>query len=157
IGVAGATPHLPECGLRPRRCRGVVAPEHLEGLSLGHRPLLCNLRAPRILRCEEENIHVGDKRSDAVTALGSAPVQSFLAAPEVAVLATLGADGAPHATPMWFLSEPDALYMLSVADTAKVRHLARDPRVSVAAETTRPGGGIGGVVLEGRAEMMGDS
>jgi PPOX class probable F420-dependent enzyme len=89
--------------------------------------------------------------------LDSAPVQSFLAAHQVAVLATLGPDGAPHATPMWFLAEPDAIYMLSVADTAKVRHLERDPRVSVAAETTAPGGAIRGVVLDGRAEMLADS
>ena len=55
-------------------------------------------------------------------------IQRYLATKEVAVLATLGADGAPHAMPMWFLHEPRALVMISVAGLAKVKQLERDPR-----------------------------
>ena len=87
--------------------------------------------------------------------LADAPVQAFLATKEVVVLATLRPDGAPVAIPMWFLPMPDALYMISVADTHKVEHLRRDPRVSVAAEAAGPEG-IRGVVVQGRAEFLSD-
>ncbi len=89
--------------------------------------------------------------------LADARAQSFLRGHEVAILGTLGPDGAPHVMPMWFWAEPDAIYMLSVADTAKVGHIRRDPRVAVTAETTLPGGAIRGVALSGRAEMLPDS
>jgi PPOX class probable F420-dependent enzyme len=88
--------------------------------------------------------------------LDDTSVQGFLATKEVAVLATLQADGAPLAMPMWFLHAPAALTMISVADTQKVRNLRRDPRVSVVAEAVSGGGAIRGVTLQGRAEFLPD-
>ena len=61
--------------------------------------------------------------------LGDRPIQSFLATKEVVVLATIGRDGAPLAMPMWFLHSAEALFMISVADSQKVRNLGRDGRV----------------------------
>jgi len=84
-------------------------------------------------------------------------IQRYLSTREVAVLATLGADGAPRAMAMWFLSTPDALLMLSVADTDKVRQLRRDPRVAVVAESVGADGAICGVRVRGRAEFLADS
>lgn len=84
-------------------------------------------------------------------------VQRFLATRYVVVLATVQADGAPLAMPMWFLHDPASVTMLSVDDTQKVRNLRRDPRVSVVAETAEPGGGdVRGVIVQGRAEFLGD-
>jgi PPOX class probable F420-dependent enzyme len=92
-----------------------------------------------------------------VTALADAAVQRFLATRHVVVLATVQADGSPLAMPMWFLPDPAAVTMLSVADTQKVRNLRRDPRVSVVAETSgADGGDIRGVSLQGRAEFIED-
>jgi PPOX class probable F420-dependent enzyme len=87
--------------------------------------------------------------------LDEARVQEFLATREVAVLATVRADGAPLAMPMWFLHDAAALTMISVADTQKVRNLQRDARVCVVAEA---GGGdeIRGVTVLGRAEFLAD-
>jgi PPOX class probable F420-dependent enzyme len=82
-------------------------------------------------------------------------IQRFLATREVAVLATVQADGAPLAMPMWFLHAPDTLTMISVADTQKVRNLRRDPRVSVVAEAV-VGGEVRGVTLQGRVEFLSD-
>src|SRR5437899_11880892 len=83
-------------------------------------------------------------------------IQRFLATKDVAVLATVQADGAPLAVPMWFLHAPSSLTMISVADTQKVRNLRRDPRVSVVAEVVASGGEVGGVTLEGGAELLAD-
>ena len=90
--------------------------------------------------------------------LADARIQSYLATKEVVTLATLGADGAPHAMAMWFLPTPDAILMLSVGNLEKVRQIRRDPRVAVAAESAdADGGGIRGVTLRGRAAFLGDA
>ncbi|MBI3329321.1 MAG: pyridoxamine 5'-phosphate oxidase family protein [Nitrospinae bacterium] len=86
--------------------------------------------------------------------LADARIQQFLATKEVVVLATLQASGAPLAMPMWFLHTPDALYMISVAETQKVRNLRRDPRVCVVAETGNRGAEIRGVTVQGRIEFV---
>jgi PPOX class probable F420-dependent enzyme len=83
-------------------------------------------------------------------------VQQFLGTKDVVVLATVGADGAPLAMPMWFLHDPTAVTMISVEATQKVRNLRRDPRVYVVAEAgTRRD--VRGVAVRGRAEFLPDS
>jgi PPOX class probable F420-dependent enzyme len=94
-------------------------------------------------------------RSVTFMSLVEARIRAFLDTREVVVLATVQADGAPLAMPMWFLHDATALTMISVADTQKVRNLRRDPRVSVVAE----GGGTGavrGVSVQGRGEFLPD-
>ncbi len=88
--------------------------------------------------------------------LDDTSVQGFLATKEVAVLATLQADGSPLAMPMWFLHAPATLTMISVAETQKVRNLRRDPRVSVVAEAVTGSGEIRGVIVQGGVEFLSD-
>jgi PPOX class probable F420-dependent enzyme len=83
-------------------------------------------------------------------------IQRYLGTKEVVVLATLGADGAPHGMAMWFLHTPDAILMLTVADLQKVRDLRRDPRVAVVAESVVDDGPRG-LSVRGRAEILDDS
>ncbi len=88
--------------------------------------------------------------------LDDAAIQRFLATKEVALLATVGGDGAPLAMPMWFLHDAATLTMISVEGTQKVRNLRRDPRVCVVAEAGGGGADIRGVTLLGRAEFLDD-
>jgi PPOX class probable F420-dependent enzyme len=88
--------------------------------------------------------------------LGDPRIQEFLATKEVVVLATLQRDGAPLATPMWFLHDPAGLAMISVAGTQKIRNLRRDARVSVVAEAGTRGAAIRSVTVQGRAEFLPD-
>jgi PPOX class probable F420-dependent enzyme len=83
-------------------------------------------------------------------------IQKFLATKQVALLATVAADGGPLAMPMWFLHDAAALTMISVEGTQKVRNLRRDPRVCVVAEAGGGGEDIRGVTAFGRAEFLGD-
>jgi PPOX class probable F420-dependent enzyme len=83
-------------------------------------------------------------------------VQRFLSEKHVVVLATLQADGAPFARAMWFVHGADDLAMLSVAGTAKVAQLQRDPRVSVVAEAGTTSN-IRSVIVAGRAAFLDDS
>ena len=89
--------------------------------------------------------------------LSDPPIQAYLATRDVVVLAGVGPDGGPWATPMWFLPAPDALFMISVDGLPKVKSLKRDPRVAVVAETTTPEGVIQGVAVKGRVEFLPDS
>jgi PPOX class probable F420-dependent enzyme len=91
-----------------------------------------------------------------VTRFNEARLQTFLDTKEIAVLATVQADGAPLAMAMWFLHDPAALTMISEAHTQKVRNLQRDPRVSVVAEAGGGGADIRGVAVQGRAEFLDD-
>jgi PPOX class probable F420-dependent enzyme len=88
--------------------------------------------------------------------LGEAPIQRFLAGRGVVLLATVQADGAPLAMPMWFLHDPASLTMISVDGTQKVRNLRRDPRVCVVAEGGSDPGDVRGVAVDGRAEFLAD-
>ena len=88
--------------------------------------------------------------------LADAATQRFLATKEVVVLATLQADGAPLAMPMWFLHDPSTITMISVDGLQKVKNLRRDPRVCVVAESA-DANGIRGVTIQGRAEFLTDT
>ena len=46
-------------------------------------------------------------------------------------LATAGADGAPHVTPVWVDYDGEHVLVNSAYGRAKVRHIQRDPRVSI--------------------------
>jgi PPOX class probable F420-dependent enzyme len=83
-------------------------------------------------------------------------IQTFLATKDVVVLATVEADGAPLLTPMWFVHDPDALTMVSLAHHRKIRNLQRDPRAAVVAEAGT-GGDMRGATVEGDAEFLGES
>jgi PPOX class probable F420-dependent enzyme len=87
-------------------------------------------------------------------------IQRFLGTRPVVVLATVQADGAPLAMPMWFLHDPTALAMISVEGTHKLRNLRRDPRVCVVAEAGGDPGGEGGargVSVMGRAQFVSEA
>src|SRR5215210_965375 len=51
--------------------------------------------------------------------------------PRTAVLATVRADGRPHAAPIWFDLDGDTLIFTTGESTLKGRNMLRDPRVSL--------------------------
>ena len=91
-----------------------------------------------------------------MTSLGEPSVQTFLDTKEIAVLATVQANGAPLAMAMWFLHDAAALMMISEARAQKVRNLRRDARVCVVAEAGGGGADIRGVTVQGRARFLDD-
>jgi PPOX class probable F420-dependent enzyme len=88
------------------------------------------------------------------TRLADPAVQNFLDNKDIAILATLQKDGAPLAMPMWFVADTEHLWMVSVADTQKVRNLRRDRRVCVVAESGTRGAAIRGVSIQGQATFL---
>ena len=73
-----------------------------------------------------------------------------------AVLATVRADGRPHAAPIWFDLDGDTLVFTTGESTVKGRNIRRDPRVSLCIEEEEPPFHF--VVIEGSSEpTAGDS
>lgn len=79
------------------------------------------------------------------------------------VLATVRADGRPHAAPIWYdLDEPSpddpagnpVIVFTTDAATVKGRNLTRDPRLSIVVQDDRPPFSF--VTLEGRASLSDD-
>jgi len=61
-------------------------------------------------------------------------VAEVLARPNPAVMATLAADGRPVTVATWYLVEADGTVLLNLdAGRARLKHLRRDPRVSLTA------------------------
>lgn len=86
--------------------------------------------------------------------LADSAIQHFLHSKDIALLATLQRDGAPLAMPMWFVADTDSLYMVSVADTQKVRNLRRDGRVCVVLESGARGTEIRGISIQGHVVFL---
>ena len=60
-----------------------------------------------------------------------ARLEAYLEGPWIAVLATIGADGFPHLTPVWYNYAGGRLTISSRRDTAKFRNLSLDSRVAL--------------------------
>ena len=86
-------------------------------------------------------------------AFSSPEAQERLAGPATAVIATINPNGAPLATPMWYVHDPSGIGMVSVDGLQKIRNLKRDPRVSVVVETRAPSG-LQCVIVQGTAEFL---
>lgn len=58
-------------------------------------------------------------------------VRELLGARNMAHVATLMSDGAPHVSPVWIAVEGDRLAIFSAQENLKIRNLRRDARVGV--------------------------
>ena len=70
-------------------------------------------------------------------------------------LATLGRDGAPQLTVMWFRRVDDAFQMVCEPTAAKARNIRRDPRVAVVIE--HPADPYRYLQFRGHAELLDDA
>jgi len=66
-------------------------------------------------------------------------------------LTTVGGDGRPQPRPVWFLWDGESFLVYSKPDTAKLRHIAERPQVSLNLDSDGAGGDI--VVFSGRAAV----
>lgn len=66
-------------------------------------------------------------------------------------LITVDSKGTPQPSPVWFLWEDDSMIIYSQPDTAKLRNIERNPRVSVHLEGDSRGGDI--VIFVGEARI----
>ena len=68
-----------------------------------------------------------------------------------AVLATVRADGRPHAAPVWFDLDGDTFVFTTGQDTVKGRNISRDPRVTLCIDDGGPPFHF--IIVEGMARL----
>jgi PPOX class probable F420-dependent enzyme len=64
--------------------------------------------------------------------------ERFLAGRHVAVLVTIGEDGAPVPGPIWYRYRDGAFYFRTADDAVRTKNIRRDPRVSICVQDERP-------------------
>ena len=78
----------------------------------------------------------------------------LVAEPRPAVLATVRADGRPHAAPVWIDVDDGEIVFNTGASTVKGRNIVRDPRVTLVVQDDHPPFSV--VTVEGTASVSSD-
>ena len=86
-----------------------------------------------------------------MTRLSAAEIDSQLAKPHVAHLASVRPDGRPHVAPVWYERDGGRVWVMTGSDTAKARNIANNPAVSLS--IAAPGRPYWYIVLEGKASL----
>ncbi|MEO8458060.1 MAG: PPOX class F420-dependent oxidoreductase [Chloroflexota bacterium] len=70
--------------------------------------------------------------------LSKRELKRYLGGRHVAVLATIGKNGEPVLTPIWYLYLDGKIMMRTGKEAGKVKNIQRDPRVTVCVQDERP-------------------
>ena len=63
--------------------------------------------------------------------LSNPKVQKILNSKSLATLATIGANGEPHSSPMWFIWDGTYIKFTHTTERQKYQNIRRDPRVAI--------------------------
>ncbi|WP_051267527.1 pyridoxamine 5'-phosphate oxidase family protein [Nakamurella lactea] len=88
--------------------------------------------------------------------LSTQEVAEVIGTSGTAVLTTLRKDGRPASLPVWYVAFDGALHFRSPTRTFRVRHLRRDPRVSVLLHDGEHWSRLRGILIHGDAEFLED-
>lgn len=89
-----------------------------------------------------------------IVRMSEAEISAFLADAHSLQVATLGPDGAPHLTTVWFAVHEGCVLFETYGKSQKVVNLLRDPRIAVLAEDGLTYGELRGVSINGHAEVV---
>lgn len=89
-------------------------------------------------------------------AMSPEEVRDFLARSRKVQVASIGADGAPHLTTLFYVLHDDRLAFWTYARSQKVRNLERDPRIGCLVESGEEYQELAGVSIQGTAEILRD-
>lgn len=88
--------------------------------------------------------------------MSEAEIADFVASSRTGTLATIGPDGQPHLTAMWYGVVDGEIWLETKAKSQKAVNLGRDPRVSFLLEDGDTYDTLRGVSFEGVAEIIDD-
>jgi PPOX class probable F420-dependent enzyme len=83
-----------------------------------------------------------------------AEIDAFIAGQKSLIVATIGKDGAPHLTTLWFAAKDGTYLFETYGSSQKVMNLRRDPRISLMWEAGVEYAELRGVTVQGRAEVV---
>jgi PPOX class probable F420-dependent enzyme len=84
--------------------------------------------------------------------LSQSELDAFLAEPHIAVVATSGPKGKPHAMPVWYAWRDGKVLFHTGADSKKMRNLRQNDRISVVVDSKVAPYKV--VVVEGRGRQL---
>ncbi|WPO75119.1 pyridoxamine 5'-phosphate oxidase family protein [Streptomyces sp. KN37] len=84
-------------------------------------------------------------------------LDAFLSTERTCRVATVSADGAPHASTLWFAWDGRSLWLYSITRSKRWADLRRDQRIAVVIDAGEEYGELRGVELSGTAEFVGES
>ncbi len=88
--------------------------------------------------------------------MSPAEIADFVATSRTGTLATVGPDGQPHLTGMWYGVVGGEIWLETKAKSQKAVNLSRDPRVSFLLQDGQTYDTLRGVSFEGVAEIVED-
>lgn len=88
--------------------------------------------------------------------MSAAEIAEFVATSRTGTLATVGRDGQPHLTAMWYGMLDGEIWLETKAKSQKATNLRRDPRVSFLLEGGDTYDSLRGASFEGVAELIDD-
>src|ERR1700727_2397861 len=88
--------------------------------------------------------------------MSDSEIAEFVAKSRTGTLATVGPDGQPHLTAMWYGVVDGQIWLETKAKSQKAVNLRRDPRVSFLLEDGQTYDTLRGVSFEGVAEIVDD-
>lgn len=81
-------------------------------------------------------------------------IAAFLAASEKVQVATIGPDGAPHLTTLFYVVREGKVAFWTYASSQKIKNLQRDPRITLLVEAGEDYFELRGVTIHGKAELV---
>jgi hypothetical protein len=98
-----------------------------------------------------------EQRRGRKIAMAADELDAFLREERTCRVATVGGDGRPHNTPLWFVWDGSALWLNSIVKSQRWTDLARNPQVSVMVDAGHDFGELRGAELIGQVEQVGEA
>ncbi len=76
--------------------------------------------------------------SDETNRMDPSQIKAFLDEPRHAIHAVVRPNGDAQLSPIWFVYEADRLYFSVFQESAKYRHLCRNPRITLCIDAGHP-------------------
>jgi PPOX class probable F420-dependent enzyme len=89
-------------------------------------------------------------------AMSSEELDAYLAEQRTARVACVGADGAPHVTPLWFVWDGASIWLTSIVASQRWANVMRDNRVSLCVDSGNGFMELCGVEIDGVAQPVGE-
>ena len=89
-------------------------------------------------------------------AMSSEELDAYLTDQRTVRVACVGADGAPHVTPLWFVWDGAAIWLTSIVASQRWTNVMRDNRVSLCVDSGHGFMELCGVEMDGVAEPVGE-
>ena len=82
-------------------------------------------------------------------------LDGYLGGERTCTAATIGPDGSPHATALWFVWDGSAIWLYSITRAQRWADLMRDPRIALLVEAGNDYFELRGAEIRGRVECVG--